>query len=77
MKKGAKRYRGGSYGREHEMEVRLNKEFNTARAEGQEIFSRWFLVHTKAIYRQLHPHRISQDEVIRRFKYELFSFLGT
>jgi len=77
MKKGAKRYQGGSYGREHEMKVCLNKEFNTARAEGQEISSCWFLVHAKAIYRQLHPRRISQNEVTRRFEYELFSFSGT
>jgi hypothetical protein len=59
------------------MEVRLNKEFNTARAEGQEISSRWFLVHAKAIYRQLHLRRISQDEVTGRFEYKLFSFLRT
>jgi hypothetical protein len=59
------------------MEVRLNKEFNTARAEGQEISSRWFLVHAKAIYRQLHLCRISQDEVTGRFEYKLFSFLRT
>ena len=39
MKKGAKRDQGGSYGREHEMKVCLNKEFNTARAEGQAISS--------------------------------------
>ena len=37
MKKGAKRYQRGSYRREHEIEVCLNKEFNMARVEGQEI----------------------------------------
>jgi hypothetical protein len=59
------------------MEVCLNKEFNTARAEGQEISSCWFLVYAKAIYCQLHPCRILQDEVTGRFEYELFSFLRT
>ena len=38
------------------------------------ISSRWFFVHAKAIYRLLHPLRISQDEVTSRFEYNLFSF---
>jgi hypothetical protein len=50
MKKGAKRWRGESTRREPEMEFQLHKEFAIAQGEGQIIFSRWFLVHAKAIY---------------------------
>lgn len=77
MKKGAMRYRGQSYGREPEMEFELHKEFVQARAEGMIISGKWFLVHARAIYRRLYPHRISQDEETGRFEYNLFSFSGT
>ena len=40
MKKGAKRWRGQSYGREPEMEFQLHKEFTQAQGEGQLINGR-------------------------------------
>ena len=59
------------------MEFELHKEFVQARAEGMIISGKWFLVHARAIYRRLYPHRISQDEATGRFEYNLFSFSGT
>ena len=59
------------------MEFQLHKEFVQAWAEGQVINGRWFLIYARAIYRQLHPCRISQDETTSRFTYTLFSFSNT
>src|SRR5947208_16171195 len=59
------------------MECQLHKEFAQAREEGQLINGRWFLIHARAIYRLLHPRRISQDETTGRFTYTLFSFSST
>ena len=74
MKKGARRARGPTVGKEHKMEVLLNKEFIQARAKGQMIGSRWFLMHAKALYRIIHPSRITQDTVTGRFTYARFRF---
>jgi hypothetical protein len=77
IKKGAKRARGPSLRREPEMEFQLYKEFVQARKEGMIVSGKWFLVYAKAIYRCLHPCRISQDEVTSCFEYNLFSFSGS
>jgi hypothetical protein len=74
MKKGAKRWRGQSYGKEPKMEFQLHEEFVRAQGEGKIILSRWFFVYAKAIYQLLYPLCILQDEVTGRFEYNLFSF---
>jgi hypothetical protein len=63
MKKGAKRWRGVSCGREPELEFKLHSQFVEVQKIGRIISSRWFLKNAKAIYRDLYPRRISQDEV--------------
>jgi hypothetical protein len=68
---------GVSYGREPELEFKLHSRFVEARKIGRIISSRWFLKNAKAIYRDLYPRRISQDEVTGRFEYNLFSFSGS
>jgi hypothetical protein len=77
MKKGAMRARGPSIGREPELEIKLNTEFEAERAIGRIISSAWFIKHAKAIYRAQYPRRFSQDEVTRRFEYTYFSFSNT
>jgi hypothetical protein len=59
MKKGAKRWRGVSCGREPELEFKLYSQFVEARKIRRIISSRWFLKNAKAIYRDLFPCRIS------------------
>jgi hypothetical protein len=77
MKKGAMRARGPSIGREPELEIKLNSEFETERAIGRIISSSWFIKHAKAIYRAQYPRRFSQDEETGRFEYTFFSFSNT
>lgn len=63
----------GSKGREHEMEILLNKEFEDARAKGRKIDDRWLLRHAKKIYRELHPERVIRLEN-GTYKYLEFRF---
>jgi hypothetical protein len=77
MKKGAMRARGQSHGKEPNLEFKLHSQFVEARRIGRIISAKWFLNHAKAIYRELYPRRISQDEVTGRFQYDHFSFSNT
>jgi hypothetical protein len=52
--KGSRRVRKGrtnTKGREHQLELQLNKEFKTAQAKGRKIDDKWLLRHAKIIYR--------------------------
>jgi hypothetical protein len=77
MKKGAKRWRGQSVGREPLLEFNLHSKFVIERGIGRIISSSWFIKHAKVIYRELYPRRFSQDEVTGRFEYDFFSFSKT
>jgi hypothetical protein len=77
MKKGAKRWRGQSVGREPLLEFNLHSKFVIERGIGRIISSSWFMKHAKVIYQELYPRRFSQDEVTGRFEYDFFSFSKT
>jgi hypothetical protein len=71
------RARGQSHGKEPNLEFKLHTQFVEAHRIGRIISTKWFLNHAKAIYRELYPRRISQNEVTGRFQYDHFSFSGT
>ena len=71
------RARGQSHGKEPNLKFKLYSQFVEARRIGRIIFAKWFLNYAKAIYQELYPCRISQDEVTSRFQYDHFSFSGS
>jgi hypothetical protein len=74
QKKGSRRARGSGVGTEDQMEGLLEKEFEKARAQGRQITHRWFVRHAKAIYRELYPHRATQDSETGRWQHTGFNF---
>jgi hypothetical protein len=74
QKKGSRRaWNTWNKGKEHEMEVLLNKEFEKAQEQGQKISDRWLLRHAREIYGQLYPERVIKGQN-DRWKYLGFRF---
>jgi hypothetical protein len=62
QKRGSRRGRRATKGREDKMEQALFKEFQQARQLGKAIGAPWFRRHAQAIYRTLYPQRVTQNE---------------
>jgi hypothetical protein len=61
-------------GRELVIEHALFREFEEGRRIGKAIGARWFKRHARALYRQQHLHRVSQNALSRRLTYDKFKF---
>ena len=79
-RKGTRKARLISRGREPTMESELTELFIEARDQGRRINRRWFVYTAKSIYQRLYPERVSRDHEgrlqYRDFKFSLGWFMG-